>query len=591
MACVATAFPQKAWAHAATPAESLPAGQEPAGGWVAWTVLVLAAEALVAACVYAGVTSRRASDDQPRPRRGQALPWCAAVGLALVALAAWSPDAVVGSAIVVAGVSVVAWRSVLGRRNPASDAAQDAPARVPHDPASGRDALTHLVDRTALLETVGGWIARRPSAQGGQAPLAAAVFIDLDGFKFVNDSLGRRAGDRLICEVARRIEHAVTRFAEDQPRLRHADVSRLDGDEFAAFLAGVADEAAVLGFAHTLHETLADTVELDGQSVHVSSSIGVCLDRGEYAAADDLLRDADIAMARAKTGGRGGTRLFDAEMRVRVQSQLELQSALRLALAEGEIIPHLQPIVSLETGEPVGFEALARWPRPGRGWVSPGEFIPAAEDSGLVVPLGWSMLRQSCQALRTLRQEVPGGESLYVSVNLSRVQLIDPVCADRVREVLQETGLPPAALHLEVTESAIMSDVDTGVAQLQSIRELGVQISLDDFGTGYSSLSCLHRFPLDELKIDRSFIADATERQDFAAVVHAIVALAANLDIAVVAEGVETLGQVAQLQALGCGKGQGFFFAKPMAVSAVHDLLADGPRPLTGDGGLRTDAA
>ncbi|MEM7682361.1 MAG: bifunctional diguanylate cyclase/phosphodiesterase [Planctomycetota bacterium] len=450
---------------------------------------------------------------------------------------------------------------------------------------SERDDLTGLVNRGALVSQIEASFAERNHAvdRGEPAGLRAVLFMDLDGFKLINDCLGHASGDRLIQAVGERIDRAAADLAEKAPGLVCRGVGRLGGDEFAVFLSAFDEIGDPLTLANALHRSLDAPFDLDGRVVHVSTSVGVAIDRGDYQLAEDLLRDADIAMYQAKSAGRSGTRLFDSIMRVRVQESLDLQSALRQGIARNEIVPYLQPIVSMETGEPVGFEALARWDRPGHGWVSPGAFIPAAEDSGLVVPLGWSMLRQSCVALQAIRNELPDAGGLYVSVNLSRVQLVDADCADRIRAVLGETGLPPEALHIEITESAIMTDVEAGVARLRAIRELGVHISLDDFGTGYSSLSCLHKFPLDELKIDRSFIADATERQDFAAVVHAIVALASNLDIAVVAEGVETIGQVAQLQALGCGKGQGYFFARPMPVDAARKLLANGLPTLTGD--------
>ena len=298
-----------------------------------------------------------------------------------------------------------------------------------------------------------------------------------------------------------------------------------------------------------------------------------------YRSAAELLRDADIAMYRAKLSGRGRYMLFDSTMHTASMSRLSMEADLRHALDRNQLLLHYQPIVNLETSQPIGAEALIRWQRADGKLVSPGEFIPLAEETGLIVPIGAWVLREACTQLVSWHRAHPGLADLWISVNLSRRQLGDPGLVDTVRTILKETGVEPRLVKLEITESLVIDDANATIGeQLKSLRELGLQLSMDDFGTGYSSLSCLHRFPIDVLKIDRAFVEHIAAGKNTAAVVAAIINLAHALDITVVAEGLETIDQVESLRALACDQGQGFLFSRPLtAKAAEHFLLQEQP--------------
>jgi diguanylate cyclase (GGDEF)-like protein/PAS domain S-box-containing protein len=424
------------------------------------------------------------------------------------------------------------------------------------------DALTGLPNRAMFLERVESCLKRPTESHDGQF---AILFLDLDRFKLINDSLGHAAGDRLLTEVAARLEACVARAPGGS---LFNLVARLGGDEFTVLLQDVPHADDALRLAGQILAALAEPIEFDGQELFTSASIGVVPGddpaRQRYATAHELLRDADAAMYRAKSLGKGQFSIFDAALHDAAVSRLKLENDLRRAVERGELLLHYQPIVSLQTRALEGFEALVRWRRDGRV-VSPGEFIPIAEDTGMICPIGAWVLREACrQAAEWKSRHGEPARGLHVSVNVSRRQLADPDLIPHVRRVLDETQLDPRCLKLEITESVIVEDGEAALRVLRSLKAIGVQLSMDDFGTGYSSLSCLHKFPIDVLKVDRTFVSSQEDRRDTAAVVQAIVALAHNLHMTVVAEGVEKPEQIAFLQALDCDSGQGYLFSRPL---------------------------
>jgi EAL domain-containing protein (putative c-di-GMP-specific phosphodiesterase class I) len=314
----------------------------------------------------------------------------------------------------------------------------------------------------------------------------------------------------------------------------------------------------------------------------ITASIGIVTSDHDYEQAGDVLRDADTAMYEAKLAGRGRHVVFDVSMRQRVQNRLNLENDLRKAIDGGQLFLLYQPIVSLETRQVEGFEALLRWRHPERGLISPDEFIAIAEDTSLILPIGEWVLKEACRQLARWRRDRGRAAPPSISVNLSRNQLLLPSLPALIRQTLKETGLPPPSLHLEITESAVMRDVEQATQILKAIKEIGVQLDLDDFGTGYSSLSCLHQFSLDVLKIDRSFVANIGRGRDFAALVHAVALLARNLGMHVVAEGIETVEQLLVLQSLDCDFGQGYLFAKPLTAVEAADFRVR-PHALPGE--------
>jgi diguanylate cyclase (GGDEF)-like protein/PAS domain S-box-containing protein len=421
-------------------------------------------------------------------------------------------------------------------------AAREAAAvhRAVHDPLTGLPNRDLFADRLELT------LAR---ARRG-APRPAVLIADLDQFKLVNDSLGHQAGDELLRGVAPRLAAAV----------RDTDtVARFGGDEFVVLCDGVSGETQALQLAERLAGTLDEPVYVGGAPVYVSASLGVAV-AGRDSDADSLLRDADAALYRAKARGRGRCELFDAPMRAQAMARLELDTGLRSALAEEQLSLHFQPVVDLATGRELAYEALMRWTHPTRGSVSPADFIPIAEESGLIVPLGRWALEEACACAAAL-----GPVRTPVSVNLSGRQLAHPGIVGDVAGALERSGLPPERLWLELTETALL-EAD---APLQELKKLGVALVLDDFGTGYSSLAYLQRFPLDGLKIDRAFVAEMTEDLRAAALVEAVAAMARSLGLTVVPEGIETEAQREALLALGCRYGQGFLFGRPVPAEAL----------------------
>lgn len=468
------------------------------------------------------------------------------------------------------------------------------------------DMLTGLPNRSLFMDRLGHAIElskRRPEV------LFAVLFIDLDRFKVVNDSLGHLVGDRLLIAIAQRLETC----------LRAGDtVARLGGDEFAILLENIKNTEDASQIAERVQAELAEPFYLNEYQVFTSASIGIvcsglpqppresselfspgnlenvdretslsclCSDSPVplvpfqvlYDRPEELLRDADAAMYHAKGLGKARHEVFDLSMHTRAVALLQLENDLRRALDSQEFRLYYQPIVSLTSGRISGFEALLRWSHPQRGLVSPGEFILVAEETRLIVPIGWWMMRSACRQIHQWHQKFPTNPSLTVSVNLSNQQFKQPDLIDRIREILQETQLDPRTFKLEITEGVIMDNAESAAAILAQLKSLEIQLYIDDFGTGYSSLSRLHTFPTDALKIDRAFVSRMTEDEGNEAIVQTILILASHLGMDVIAEGIETIEQLNLLRALQCEYGQGYFFSKAVDSTAATLLIESQP--------------
>ncbi|HUQ69700.1 MAG TPA: bifunctional diguanylate cyclase/phosphodiesterase [Planctomycetaceae bacterium] len=367
-------------------------------------------------------------------------------------------------------------------------------------------------------------------------------------------------------------------------------MSRFGGDEFVILLKGITEPANACHVADRILAVLSEPLSLRGHQVTLSASIGIAVGAEGESCADDLLRDADTAMYQAKSNGKSRWSLFDQSMRAQAVERLSLEADLKMGLKRGEFRVYYQPIVELPTGHIKGFEALLRWNHATRGFVSPAEFVPIAEEIGFIVELGAWVLEQACRQVRTWQQNYPAHSSLFMSVNVSTKQFGDPRLVDRVKECLVRTGLDGRCLKLEITESAIMADPHVAAQTLEQLRALGVQISLDDFGTGYSSLSYLQSFKIDTLKIDRSFISRMGNSDESNEIVRTIVNLAHNLGMEVTAEGIEEQSQHSQLQAIACESGQGYLYSRPVPGASVEELLRDSQRDMAPDRWVATNA-
>ncbi|HVX05237.1 MAG TPA: EAL domain-containing protein [Rhodanobacteraceae bacterium] len=449
--------------------------------------------------------------------------------------------------------------------------------RLVHD--ASHDPLTGLPNRALFLERLNQSIAHARRKADAQF---AVLFIDLDRFKIVNDSLGHLAGDRLITQVAARLKGALRRedtmARPDAAATDSSTLARLGGDEFTILLTDINDPSDAVRVANRVKDVLRLPFAIEGQDVYTSASIGIASSASGYESADAILRDADLAMYRAKALGKARWELFDREMHRAAMKRLALETDLRHALQEQEFVLHYQPIVSLQTNEVAGFEALVRWQKPGGELAFPGEFIEIMEDTGLIVFLGAWVLREACRAARVLQESFPREQPLSISVNVSPRQFAQPDLAAQVRAVIAEIGIDPHCLRLEITEGAMIGDMDHVAAVLRELKELGVRVSIDDFGTGYSSLSYLHSLPLDLLKIDRSFVGAMATNEESLQIVRTIMSLAHNLGMDVVAEGPEDAEQVARLRSIGCEFGQGYYFSKPVDLAGATDYLARSTR-------------
>jgi diguanylate cyclase (GGDEF)-like protein/PAS domain S-box-containing protein len=438
-----------------------------------------------------------------------------------------------------------------------------AEERLLHD--AFHDSLTGLPNRALFIDRLGMAIAH---AKRRLSYTYAVLFIDLDRFKNVNDSLGHSAGDELLIAVARRLESC----------LRPGDtVARLGGDEFSILLDEVADVDHAVQVAQRLHREMARPFKVKGHEVFVTLSLGITLGAGgDYDRPEDVLRDADTAMYGAKSSGKARDAVFDQDMHDRAVALLELETDLRRAIERSEFEIYYQPIVSLECGRIDAFEALLRWRHPRRGLLHPSSFVPVAEDTGLIVPIGWWVLHEACSQLADWQALPVGGKHLAVTVNLSSKQFMQADLVERIQGILTQTGVRPDSLRLEITESTIMGQAEDAIAKLLALRDFGVKLYIDDFGTGYSSLSYLHRLPVDALKIDRSFISEMDGGGERSEIVGTIVTLARTLRMDVAAEGIETAEQVSRLRALSCHYGQGYYFSKPLAGAAAGGLIRGG---------------
>lgn len=436
--------------------------------------------------------------------------------------------------------------------------------KLQHD--SVHDALTGLPNRTLFMKRLAEATHR---ARRGDDGLFAVLFLDLDGFKIVNDSMGHHIGDGLLETVARRLEQCV----------RGGDVvARLGGDEFAILLERIADARDAAMVAERIQAALATPFNVGAYEHSSSASIGVALSTGASEQPDYLLRSADIAMYRAKSAGRGHFEMFDRAMHAEALTRLQIESDLRHALDRNEFFLHYQPIVSLDDGRIIGMEALVRWQNAERGVVSPATFVPVAEDTGLVVPLGRWVLEEACRQGRIWQARYEASRPFAMSVNLSVREFAQPDLVRRVDAILAETGFPASHLNLEITESAIIGQQHPAIETIQELRQLGVRIHLDDFGTGYSALSYLHRLPLDAVKVDRAFTSSIDSEERPMQVMRAIVSLAHAIGLEVVAEGVSSPRQLALLREMGCDLGQGFLFARPGSADDIERALANDPR-------------
>ena len=425
------------------------------------------------------------------------------------------------------------------------------------------DCLTQLPNRALFLERVDHCIqlAKRHHY------LFAVMFLDLDRFKNINDSLGHALGDQLLIQIAKRLKQ----------QLRETDtLARLGGDEFTILFDDLPNIPTLTRIAERIQIELAKPYFLDGHEVVSSASIGITLSTTPYVQAGDMLRDADTAMYRAKKLGKDRFVIFDAEMHIQVLTALQTEAELRASIKQQQFCLHYQPIVALENDKIVGFEALLRWQHPTRGMLLPDDFLSIAEETALIIPIDLWVLNEACQQLKTWQKESPSLNKAHISVNVSSRQFSQPGFVSQVQNALDVTGLSAECLKLEVTEHVLINNDQHALETMTRLRDRGIQLSLDDFGTGYSSFNYLHRFPFDVLKIDRGFVKQMDKITNSEEIVKAIIALARNLGLTVVAEGSESLDELEKLKSLECEFGQGFVYSKPLDVMSVSKLILNG---------------
>lgn len=437
------------------------------------------------------------------------------------------------------------------------------------------DPLTGLPNRLLFTDRLTQLLKHSTKCENS---VFAVLFLDLDGFKVVNDSLGHVVGDQLLAEVGTRIQNCL-RSEGVAGSSCDAMAARLGGDEFTILLEGINNTRDACRAAESITKAIARPFRLERREIFTSISIGIAFSNtARYERPDEILRDADIAMYRAKSLGKSRVEVFDANMGAVVTARLQLETDLHQAIERHEFCNFYQPIVSLDSGEIVGFESLSRWLHPTRGQLGPAEFIATAEETGLIRQLGWWNLRESCRQIGKWRKQYSSYSNLTISVNLSPKQFLQPSLIEDIQNVLIQFEIPPACLRLELTESTMMENPSMAIQMLEQIKATGVSLAIDDFGTGYSSLSYLHRLPLDALKIDGSFInglgGASKSSQECTEIVRTIIPMALNLNLEVVAEGVENRDQVALLKGLHCKYAQGFYFWKPLPAVDAAALLA-----------------
>lgn len=425
------------------------------------------------------------------------------------------------------------------------------------------DALTNLPNRLLFQDRLRFALTRAQRTQEA----VAVLFVDLDNFKVVNDSMGHEAGDTLLKQIAARLQ-AATR-AEDT-------IARMGGDEFTLLLEGLRDVAGATQVAENIVAQLQQPIALGEREVFASASIGIVYSEDATALPEDLLRDADTAMYQAKTSGKAGYVLFDPGMNAHASERLEIETGLRFALDREELRVHYQPLINLETGHMSGVEALVRWEHPNLGMIPPGKFIAIAEETGLIISIGYWVLEEACRQMQAWKTARPDYGPFTINVNLSGKQLLRGDVVERVQNILARTMLAPGDLKLEITESVMMADVKDAVSKLTQLKALGIKLAMDDFGTGYSSIASLNLFPLDTVKIDRSFVARLAEQEEAQSVIAAIVILSKALNLNITGEGIETREQLAHLQGLGCQIGQGYYFDRPLTAEALEQRMATG---------------
>jgi diguanylate cyclase (GGDEF)-like protein/PAS domain S-box-containing protein len=435
---------------------------------------------------------------------------------------------------------------------------QDISDRKKAEEKLTQDTLTGLPNRARFYDLLKLRVSRKDQQ-------CAVLLLDVDRFKLVNDSLGNASADQLLIQIAQRVKTC----------MRQGDVlARVGGDEFAVLLDDVSGEEEASSVATRIQQALSISFNLLGQEVYTTMSIGIAL-ASDYEQVSDMLRDAETAMHQAKARGKARYEVFGHDMHGESMSQLKMETDLRRACERDELFVDYQPIVSLESRTLIGFEALVRWRHPEFGLVPPKDFIPVAEETGQILTIGQTVLESACRQAREWQQCYPAAPPLFVSVNLSVKQFNQPGLVENIAELLERFQLPPRCLKLEITESVFSDNIEAAVGLLTQLRELGVQLSIDDFGTGYSSLSYLQRFPIDTLKIDRSFVTQMMENEENLAIVRTIVALAQNLGRDVVAEGVETEDQLKLLRKLECENGQGYLFSTPLGGRQLNQFIAD----------------
>jgi diguanylate cyclase (GGDEF)-like protein len=460
------------------------------------------------------------------------------------------------------GTLMVAFNRMMGTIEQQADEINQFPKRLEQLTRQAfRDALTGLPNRALFMDRLSHGLTRARRRHEH----VAVLFLDLDRFKVINDTLGHTVGDQLLVEVSNRLGSS----------LRPGDtVARLGGDEFGLLLEDVADAETAELVALRIEAELAKPLSFEGREVFVTASIGIALSSERLGTPEEVLRDADLAMYHAKAKGKARHEIFDGTMSAPALDRMDLEMDLRSAITNRDFRLHYQPILRLETGRIVEVEALIRWQHEKRGLLQPDAFIGLTEETGLIVPIGQWVLTEACRQARAWQIEFPRAPALGMSVNLSAKQFQNPKLVEEITDALTMSGLDPACLKLEITESVVMQDVPATLAKLHELKDLGIRLAIDDFGTGYSSLGYLKRFPVDTLKIDRSFVKGLSHEGGDSAIVRAVVTVAKSLNMDVTAEGIETEQQRLELKALGCDLGQGFLFGRPTTPEHLKPLLA-----------------